>query len=1142
MVGARIGSGRLSLRRGARRPGADGAAGRGGERAARVGAVALARNGPADQAVVRTAALLLITLALPLGAATAVGATPAAIRVADAGGAVVDARVNGHSPPRPTAGARVSGRAVAGAGVVLSAARSRSARKAAAARELSWRLVAAPEGSRYHRHPGVRTTAGGCPAHRAAPPPSRSARHRRLGRAFRQSEVVAREAQAQAAHAPLRGVTRTRGARTTFIPDVPGCYAVRLRSRALPSRSRTGHPRGQAASQAASVDTVTLNAGPALLRVPVRLMAPESPTPGAAMGIRVGGAFYPAEEIAYIGPDEATPWLQVLALDRATLQPIASFARAHESTTASIQGPGNATYNCGPGHDCQADLQSDLAALPAGTLVIVVSQPWAFALNTSGQPPSTASLSPIGVTASLPAWAGSDTNGGNVWAAGVTGADPGSGILYASRGAMGETGTRAALQVGTDGAYRLLATDPVTIDTCATCTGQQPDTQATSNTIEVGPPPAGGVATDYTQSLPAEATGGFQLLALDAYSLDPLFDEVVQTNPAPAPGTLSGVVGALQSAVAGSEYVLVVQSIGSPADQAYAATDGWNALAGLAAQSGGTAHAVLAMPGLGPAASPAQTGQSGQVYALIGGSAFSEPGTAPEAGSGLAEALNTQAQLASGSAPAQPLVSTGQLTGALTRRGQTWAYRASAGELPTPNADLLQVLDQPPAGTTSPLPSVGGLAPPSTTIGPDGWPTADPATMAWFVTALNAQGDTSYFAGEDVRIPEYHQLSPSVWTGANSPLDALGSIGCPATAPPGFPTAGFPGATWSRTDCQALWRQLRLEFTWQSASATYLSTLAAPILDSESTAYVDVDKVITDIAYDFQVASSGAQVGDGWLKILDDGLGIASSIPGSNLGAAVNPFTLSRWVLGIGLDLSDVGGSAPGSPELFETTAASYASDMSQSMDSAFETLTSVLPQTIGSDYGRLWTVGTLGLCGGPPPWPYPGSELQCTPAWSLDDVPDDGPPSAALSQALETWAVRGAYEHLLPAAYPPVGATHWWWYGSIQPPNYPPGVFDHSDPGSFTCDNQPDFSPPAVNRTVARWSITPTAGPYHDMFMPVDFANSSSQPSATLMGQMYGPLDLDDPASGAGIAGYRLYAGPYGQGAIPVEADCERG
>jgi hypothetical protein len=184
-----------------------------------------------------------------------------------------------------------------------------------------------------------------------------------------------------------RGPTGARGGgshtrRPRFLPDVNGTYKLKLRA-SQGSRS--------------TVDTVALDAVPKTPLVPLETMPGERDS-GKPAAVKVGEDTYAPDPVA-------RAWLQVIVLDRKTLDPVPNIS--------------NRTYPCDSPGTCGATVAKDLSALNDKQLVIAVSHAGftnPFSLSQA--------LAPIGFP-NLDANTLGGAPGGTVSAIGVPGLPPG---------------------------------------------------------------------------------------------------------------------------------------------------------------------------------------------------------------------------------------------------------------------------------------------------------------------------------------------------------------------------------------------------------------------------------------------------------------------------------------------------------------------------------------------------------------------------------------------------------------------------------------------------------------------------------------------------------------------------------------------
>lgn len=195
------------------------------------------------------------------------------------------------------------------------------------------------------------------------------------------------------------------GARPRLVTDRPGRYQVRLTAGELgpPRERRRAHAAAAPVLSPTSADTVTLAAQPDVLPQGVQvktIVSDEKP------GIEVGSTFYPAQEPGSKG------WVEMLVLDRATLEPVMVEGNAVNTYAAEAAG--------------LASLAAAVAKLSSDDLAILSGVGRPATLSPQAQSSLVAALTGAnGIGALLPDGAAS-LRFGNWSAIGVPGTLPGT--------------------------------------------------------------------------------------------------------------------------------------------------------------------------------------------------------------------------------------------------------------------------------------------------------------------------------------------------------------------------------------------------------------------------------------------------------------------------------------------------------------------------------------------------------------------------------------------------------------------------------------------------------------------------------------------------------------------------------------------
>jgi hypothetical protein len=405
--------------------------------------------------------------------------------------------------------------------------------------------------------------------------------------------------------------------KTSLTPDVPGCYQLELIA--------------TDETVASTPDVVTVQASPPTPLVAIDTDAKQ----GSTYGVQVGDAFYPAAS------QIANPRLQIVVLDRRTLAPVAFGGQSPGDKNA-----GNKIYGCEVEFDCAVQIQNDLKPLQDDVLVIASSQPDFIPGRFE---PLIDSLQSIGVD---PPQHVILSGPGQSAAVGIPGLPAGEARTWVSATDATTPGLKGVLVKDQFDSYKLVSTHFVDLDT-------REETAGTTNVMQIG------TQDHYAAQLPAGATGGFQVVVLSGSDLSLKFNETIATAPASASnvtGQLAAVNEAIAFAVLLRERPLVlVTSIGSPADARNAIADQWNQLADWIANEGGSQDAI-------------QSYLPGQSYSLAGAG-------------GIGQAMGTEVGSVIDSG------STGRITGVLARDAD-WYFAASGGELGSPPPSLMGVIYQ----------------------------------------------------------------------------------------------------------------------------------------------------------------------------------------------------------------------------------------------------------------------------------------------------------------------------------------------------------------------------------------------------------------------------------------------------------------
>jgi hypothetical protein len=328
---------------------------------------------------------------------------------------------------------------------------------------------------------------------------------------------------------------RAGSARPLLTPDRRGHYVIGLTVTDRGKRAKA------AQAEPASADTVTVTAGPQSLLVPFKGLTVE----GGAAGIKVGGRFYP-------NPTGGSG-LQWLTLDRSTLTPTGT---GNSWIDSSGKDPGHGlgkltSVLCppDPAHpDCNAGVDQ---------LVILSYQDYGQThVPAVGQDQIDAFNAAIKVLGAGPIDADVLQDGNKLVIVGVPFGGDGSGKYTHGGGAVDALTGWLMPDTALDGSkafrFRFQPERPE-FDTQASHT-------STTNTMNLA-------GRQLPATLPAGATGGFQVQFLDPVDLRPVAQDVFATNGVADPVAGINAMTSYLKGAAGQPH-LVVQSIGQVAPTA----------------------------------------------------------------------------------------------------------------------------------------------------------------------------------------------------------------------------------------------------------------------------------------------------------------------------------------------------------------------------------------------------------------------------------------------------------------------------------------------------------------------------------------------------------------------------------------------
>jgi hypothetical protein len=715
----------------------------------------------------------------------------------------------------------------------------------------------------------------------------------------------------------------------------------------------------------------TLGAGaPPSGGCPLRAMADID---SGAPGVRIGDLFCPGD---------ATKWLQVVVLDRRTLQPRSN--TNYDCPAATIAG-GAHVGDVGKVSGCVNKVQSDLASLDSSALVIAVSQPpnanppCASCSEWTTQPSIGAAeaLKSIGVT--VPNWknTGSPFLRGRFSAIGVPGYAP-----------------AATVNAGTDLAdlrFRGGITGHLITDNNLFYTFLPPHTSF--NTQDVGSTIGQNVIRVGNRTYTAPTTpayrqngqGGFQVVVLDRTSLgldgsgqSYWFQTGEQNFDSLEPSRLNAMASVLAKANAGDNLVIItsrgnpaIQPAGQPSPENWSFVD--DAAKGLVDQIealGGTrteAYQALASP---------QAAKSGSPYTLIGWS-----------GAGVAQGVEAQGPAAVGTAA----LSTVPISGSF-EPGPDYRYEVS-DTAPSPlqvngHGDVVSSdAEQVPAEKLR-----EALEQPSQSW-PDHQTPYEPAAISY----VEDQVFTN--PGHDIR-SDYSNttIQNDEWQRRQAAIKNV---------PQPIPRRDFQLA-----DLNAAKTELVQEIDWLLRVRNFTTNLAQPLTDSGLTAWAKTNGVAANIngLVEPPAGSPALMVAQRILEsAADAGIALAA-IPGVGeaviAGAEVANIAY-HTALEVTATLNETTGKEVQPADVpFSVTAGQVLSKIQETMANAQSTITKQFTRAITSDYGRLKLVGQCSV----------ETDKGCTEnpdAWQFDD---NG--QVAAKNDLIVGAQIETYTDLLPARF----------------------------------------------------------------------------------------------------------------------------
>lgn len=657
---------------------------------------------------------------------------------------------------------------------------------------------------------------------------------------------------------------------------------------------------------------------------------------GAQQGTRWGIALRGPINAFY--PGAADEWLQVLVLDRRDLTLVSNKsydcpeATAHprESEHAALAG-------------CVQAVSKDLAGLAKSKRPTI-----AIAANLPG--PDPAVQPPAGVGDALGTYVAPwewwspaavvrrgtfaavfqpGEGNGQVQLASPDPTVPGSGMIDDN------------LFLDNEGRYSLVAGERPSFDT------QAPGSSAAQNVIAVG-------GKSFAQALPAHSRGGFQVLILDARTLEGR-SHWFETHNSPAGLRAMEATLAQANASAGDRRpfgfrnLIFVASRGNPTvdllGDAYPSVD---PLATTIEEAGGSRSRFL--QALGSALS------KGNSYTLAGRTRLGR--------------ANGDEVLGAGPSAAASL-NTAPLAGVLARAGRYYEFRVenadplgNEGQAPLNRgaAELLQVAGQAP----TPWPEQGnpGRTAAIEYVGEAVFETDNPRTQYW----------TRVFDADE-------------WAALAATIEQLPV----PLAAKGFDPVDF---LWAR-------RQLVQEIAWLRWTYAHLEKLAKPFDSTEFQSWAKLQRIANDVEQ--EVEASGEEKAEALASgVFEIGLDIGEEVPlvGKIVGAA-------SAVYHFGMEVAKIEGESAG--DNFRVKVGRVGEEFTARLAATQSLLTRQLPDAIASDYGRLKAIGT---CSAPARIDWKACPFEHD-GWEYTQVDQ-----ATAAKSLLTSSEGAAYGAIVPAKY----------------------------------------------------------------------------------------------------------------------------
>jgi hypothetical protein len=681
------------------------------------------------------------------------------------------------------------------------------------------------------------------------------------------------------------GLTGSSGARPVLAVDRPGSYRLRL---TVTERGRLGAGRAAAANVAGAAATdETVTASPASVLIPFTGLTYQSNYGTPVAGIKVGSTFYPNPT------DNNTNYLQWLTLDRAKLTPIGTGNSWFDGSSDPNDPHGVAALAAALSHDTLGDLVI-FAHSPYGpNPAVPPSQVDAFneAMAQIGVPTISASLL---------------TNGRKLAIVGIPYGGADSGYYTSGGSATDPTDALAgwlmpdpAPQPGTDALQYRLQPERPAFDTSSSST-------ATTNTMTIR-------SQSVQASLPAGATGGFQVVLIDSHDFTAVDQATFATNGVDPTAGLDAMGQYLNTNAPARDYV-AVQSIGAIALPDCNPPAGHpNYPVSQACQNWGIVAKALST---NYGADPDYFNRANGSYAFLGGAALARSD----------DAQTTPAIPDSPTRGARKLAGLGRM-----RSDGHFVPVLSDGTSPVGNS-LYGIAFRAPT-------------PWMYTQGPD----AGAYAIALAYITQNLPGLAGF--APDLR-QSYVGSGTMSYAGSKTDLDNLAypGDGTKCTDPAGTP-AKDPGFT--RAEFCNLSTELQTEFDWLDEVKAFFDAAKSALALSSSQQGVDLKTIGDTLRKD--VASPNISFVSPLLKFIGALISIGGAIAGNPLISAGVGFITSAVDLGMAIN-SSVGGQ-PLSDQI-KTKVDDLSTDVTSRYVSSVNTLQS-LRQVIDSDPGSLQAMVT---------------------------------------------------------------------------------------------------------------------------------------------------------------------------------------